>query len=121
MLKSAPGALARSVRRADARGFCAALDLCIPPLALLVMLNGIVFVLALAAVFGGGAAWAVIAQIAIGIAAAIAVGLAWVREGRRFASAATLLRLPFYILWKLPMYLGLARRGAPKDWLRTGR
>ena len=50
-----------------------------------------------------------------------AVVLAWFREGRRFASAATLLRLPFYVLWKLPMYLGLARRGAPRDWLRSGR
>jgi cellulose synthase/poly-beta-1,6-N-acetylglucosamine synthase-like glycosyltransferase len=121
MLRSAPGALVRSVRRADAHGFCAALDLCIPPLALLVMLNGIVFVLALVAVLAGGAAWAVIVQIAIGIVAAFAVGLAWLREGRRFASAATLLRLPFYVLWKLPMYVGFARRGAPKDWLRTGR
>jgi hypothetical protein len=25
------------------------------------------------------------------------------------------------LLWKLPMYVGLARKGAPKDWLRTGR
>jgi cellulose synthase/poly-beta-1,6-N-acetylglucosamine synthase-like glycosyltransferase len=121
MLQTAPGALIRSIRQADARGFCAALDLCIPPLALLVMLNGAAFVLALLANFAGGAAWPVIVQIAIGIVAAFAVGLAWVREGRRFASAATLLRLPFYILWKLPMYVGLARRGAPKDWLRTGR
>jgi hypothetical protein len=121
MLQTAPGALVRSIRRADARGFCAALDLCIPPLALLVMLNGIVFVLAIVAVLAGGAAWPVIVQIAIGIVAAFAVGLAWVREGRRFASATTLLRVPFYVLWKLPMYVGLARRGAPKDWLRTGR
>jgi cellulose synthase/poly-beta-1,6-N-acetylglucosamine synthase-like glycosyltransferase len=120
-LKTAPRALVRSIRRADARGFCAALDLCIPPLALLVMLNGIVFVLAVVAVLAGGAAWPAIVQVAIGIVAAFAVGLAWLREGRRFASAATLLRLPFYVLWKLPMYVGLARRGAPKDWLRTGR
>ncbi len=121
MLKTAPGALVRSIRRADARGFCAALDLCIPPLALLVVFNGVVFVLALVAVFAGGAAWPLIVQMAIGIVAAFAVGLAWNREGRRFASAATLLRLPLYVLWKLPMYVGLARRGAPKDWLRTGR
>jgi cellulose synthase/poly-beta-1,6-N-acetylglucosamine synthase-like glycosyltransferase len=121
MLKTAPGALVRSIRQADARGVCAALDLCIPPLALLVLLNAVVFVLALVAAFFGGAAWPMIVQIGIGIVAALAVGLAWVREGRRFASPATLLRLPFYVLWKLPMYVGLARRGAPKDWLRTGR
>jgi cellulose synthase/poly-beta-1,6-N-acetylglucosamine synthase-like glycosyltransferase len=121
MLKTAPGALARSVRSADVRAFFAALDLCIPPLALLVTLDAAAFLLALLLVFAGGAAWPVIVQVAIGIVAALAVALAWLREGRRFASAATLLRLPLYVLWKLPMYIALARRGAPKDWLRTGR
>lgn len=121
MLKTAPGALMRSVRRADAPGLCAALDLAIPPLALLVMLNGAAFLIALVAVLAGGAAWPVIVQVVVGILAALAVALAWAKEGRRFASAATLLRLPYYVLWKLPMYVGLARRGTPKDWLRTGR
>jgi len=32
-----------------------------------------------------------------------------------------LVRIPLYVLWKVPLYLGLARRGAPTDWLRTGR
>jgi len=121
MLKTAPAALARSVRRGDRRGLCAALDLCIPPLALLFVLNAAALLLAGLGVLAGGAAWPIFMQIAVGIVAAIAVVLAWVREGRRFASAATLLRLPFYVLWKLPMYVGLARRGAPKDWLRSGR
>src|SRR4051794_20965676 len=67
MLQTAPGALVRSIQRADPRGFCGALDLCIPPLALLVMLNGIVFVLAIVGVLAGGAAWPVIVQIAVGI------------------------------------------------------
>jgi hypothetical protein len=31
----------------------------------------------------------------------------------------TLARIPLYLIWKLPLYLGLARRGAPKEWLRT--
>ena len=121
MLKSAPAALARGVRRADARGFCAALDLCIPPLALLVMLNAVALALALLGTLAGGATWPVVVQITVGMLAAVAIALAWAMEGRRFASAATLLRLPFYVLWKLPMYVGLARRGAPRDWLRTGR
>jgi len=37
------------------------------------------------------------------------------------ASGTTLLRLPLYVLWKIPLYFGLARRGAPREWLRTGR
>jgi cellulose synthase/poly-beta-1,6-N-acetylglucosamine synthase-like glycosyltransferase len=121
MLSTAPGALMRSARRADVRGFYAALDLCIPPLALLVIINGTAFVLALAAVLVGSSVWPVTVQISIGILAVIALTIAWFREGRRFASASTLLRLPFYVMWKLPMYVGLVRRGAPKDWLRTGR
>jgi cellulose synthase/poly-beta-1,6-N-acetylglucosamine synthase-like glycosyltransferase len=121
MLKTAPAALARSLRRGDGRGLCAALDLCIPPLALLFLLNAAALLLSGLGVLAGGAAWPILGQIAVGAVAAIAVVLAWFREGRRFASAGTLLRLPLYVVWKLPMYVGLARRGAPEDWLRSGR
>ena len=121
MLGKAPAALAGSVRRGDLRGLCAALDLCIPPLALLAMLNALGLLLVWLLVLADGPVWPVIVQIAVGLLAIFAVLLAWLKEGRRFASAGTLVRLPLYVLWKLPMYVGLARRGAPKDWLRTGR
>jgi cellulose synthase/poly-beta-1,6-N-acetylglucosamine synthase-like glycosyltransferase len=121
MLRTGPSALARSLRRRDLRGLFAALDLCIPPLALLAVLNAGALVLVLFLLLAGSAVWPILIQIAAGIVAAFALALAWLKEGRRFASGATLLRLPFYVLWKLPMYVGLARRGAPKDWLRTGR
>jgi cellulose synthase/poly-beta-1,6-N-acetylglucosamine synthase-like glycosyltransferase len=120
-LKTAPVALLQSLRRADWPGAVAALNLCVPPLALLVLINIAVLVIALLGVLAGAAVWPLIVQVTVGIFAAIAITLAWLREGKRFASARTLLRLPFYVLWKLPMYVGLARRGAPKDWLRTGR
>jgi hypothetical protein len=29
--------------------------------------------------------------------------------------------MPFYMLWKIPMYFTFARHGAPKEWERTGR
>jgi len=53
--------------------------------------------------------------------AMFAVLVAWAREAREFISLGVLARLPLYVIWKLPMYLGLARRGTPKEWLRTGR
>ena len=81
MLKMAPTALMRSLRQADARGLCAALDLCIPPLALLVMLNGAALLLALLLLVLGGTAWPATVQIIVCILAAVAVALAWVREG----------------------------------------
>jgi hypothetical protein len=120
-LRLAPAAFKTSLMRADLRGLCAALDLSIPPLALLVLLNTAALVLALFAVLGGAAWWPALLQAALGGLAFLAIVLAWIIEGRKFASPMTLLQLPFYVLWKLPMYLGLVRRGAPKEWLRTGR
>lgn len=119
--RTAPRALARSLARGDLKGLLGALDLCVPPLALLFMLNVLAFLIAAIAVALGVSAWPLLVQVAAGVTAVIALALAWAREGRRFASGATLLRLPLYVLWKLPMYLGLARRGAPREWLRTGR
>jgi cellulose synthase/poly-beta-1,6-N-acetylglucosamine synthase-like glycosyltransferase len=119
--KEGPSAFFRSLARSDGQGLCAALDLCVPPIALLVLINTAVAALALVAVMFGSEAWPVIVQLAIFVLAAFAIALAWFREGRRFATAASLLRLPFYVIWKLPLYARLLRRGAPKEWLRPGR
>ena len=100
----------------------AGVDLLVPPLALFAALNCAVLIAAAAlAIAGGGGWWPIIVQAVLLAAAGLAVFLAWLREGRRFVSLAVLARVPLYVLWKLPMYLGLARRGAPGEWLRTGR
>jgi len=100
----------------------AGLDLLIPPLALFAALNMLVIpaAIALALIFGA-ALWPVAVQTALLACAGIVVFLAWLREGRQFVALAVLARVPLYVLWKLPLYLGLARRGAPAEWLRTGR
>ena len=120
-LHVAPRALIRSVRRGDFRGLWAAMDLCVPPLALLVMLNAFALFVTAVAIALGASSWPLLAQVAVGLLALIVLAMAWAREGRAFVSAGSLFRLPLYILWKVPLYLGLARRGAPKDWVRTGR
>jgi hypothetical protein len=89
---------------------------------LFAVLNVVALVIAAALVLAlGGAWWPVIAQLVLLVLAMFAVFVAWVREGREFISLGVLARLPLYVIWKLPMYLGLARRGTPKEWLRTGR
>lgn len=120
-LKQAPPAFLRSLVRFDPRGVFGALDLAVPPLSLLVVLNALAFILGIAVAVLGGWRWPLVLQAALAAVAFVALVLAWTCEGRRFASGATLLRLPLYVLWKLPIYLGLVRRGAPKEWLRSGR
>jgi uncharacterized membrane protein YphA (DoxX/SURF4 family) len=109
------------LRLLDLKGVAAALDLCVPPVALLALLNVAALILAGLCLVAGGPTWPLAVQLSIGLVAALAIAAAWFFEGRAFASALTLLGFPFYILWKLPMYLGLAWRGPPKDWLRSGR
>ena len=102
------------------RGVWASINLLIPPLALLILLDlaallfGSIFVW-----LAGARYWPVLALIVCLSIACLGLALAWAAGGRRFVSARGLARIPFYILWKLPMYVGFARRGAPKDWIRT--
>lgn len=118
-IRIAPSLFVRSLRRGDGAGICAALDLAVPPLALLVLLNLALLAIALLARAFGGALWPAFVQLLADTLAFVALSLAWFREGRQFASGATLLRMPLYVLWKLPMYLRFARHGVPKEWVRT--
>jgi cellulose synthase/poly-beta-1,6-N-acetylglucosamine synthase-like glycosyltransferase len=118
----APAAMWRALRRLDARGVAAALDLCVPPLALLGLVDGALLAAAVVLTLVSGASWWPV-LVLLGVIAGMAsvVLLAWAREGRAFLTPRVLLRLPLYMLWKVPLYLGLTRRGAPAEWLRTGR
>ena len=121
-LRQGPKEAWHGLRRGKPRAILAGLDLMIPPLALFALLNMAALTVAAALLLAfGGAWWPVIAQLILLLLAMIAVFVAWIREGREFISLGVLVRLPLYVIWKLPMYLGLARRGTPKEWLRTGR
>lgn len=104
------------------RSLLVGLDLMVPPMALFAVLNAAALLLsALLTWILAAAWWPVLAQIALLVLAAAAVFGAWLLEGRGFITLRVLVRMPLYVLWKLPMYLGLARHGAPKEWLRPGR
>jgi hypothetical protein len=119
---NAPGLIGSGLTTLSPRTILAGLDLMVPPLALLAMLNILVFASLVLLAALGVASWLPTAVLAtIGLLAATALLLAWWREGRDFLSPAALLRLPLYPLWKIPMYLKLARSGAPKIWQRTER
>ncbi|HVE39398.1 MAG TPA: glycosyltransferase family 2 protein [Planctomycetota bacterium] len=97
-----------------------ALDLAVPPLALLCLLWILV---------AGGAAFVALrighpqtAFISAGSGGLLflAVFLAWVRHGRRHVPGHVLLFAPVYVLWKIPVYAGFLFR-RQKEWVRTER
>lgn len=97
-----------------------ALDLCVPPVALLVMLVGVVWLLAGLAFALGAAAgpWGLATLVLAGLV--LAVGLAWWRVGREIVSFPTLLLAVAYALRKIPLYATfLVRRQV--SWVRSKR
>jgi cellulose synthase/poly-beta-1,6-N-acetylglucosamine synthase-like glycosyltransferase len=121
-LRVGPAMLGRSLARADIRAVWAAIDIMIPPFALLILLDLTVLLFTAAfTVLSRASLWPVSllgGALALSILALI---FAWMAGGSRFVSLGGLTRAPFYVAWKLPMYLAFARRGAPKEWQRTGR
>ncbi|MGB3404768.1 MAG: glycosyltransferase family 2 protein [Microcoleaceae cyanobacterium] len=97
-----------------------ALDLCVPPLSLLVMLwLAITAVTGLFSVLTG--IWLPTLLLSVeGILMAIAIITAWATFGRDRISGKTLLSIPFYVLWKIPLYFAFLFK-PQKDWVRTQR
>ena len=97
-----------------------ALDVCVPPLALFVLLLVVQAVLDAALWAAGGSALPlVLALVAITMVVA-ATKLAWLGFGRRIVSLAELLGAPLYIVAKLPLYARFLRRGK-REWVRARR
>jgi cellulose synthase/poly-beta-1,6-N-acetylglucosamine synthase-like glycosyltransferase len=121
-LAAAPGLFARGLAQFRPRDIWAAISLMIPPVALLMTANLLALLGAsiVTWVFGGDI-WPLLCLGAALMTATIAVVMAWHFGGSEFMPLSGLLRVPFYILWKLPLYLGLVSQGAPKEWNRTER
>lgn len=119
-LRSGPKLMAASVGRADLRAVWAALNLLIPPLALLVSFDlAALLVGALIVWLTGADTWPLLVLAGSLMLACVGLLAAWAAGGRQFVGLGGLARIPLYLAWKLPLYLGLARRGAPREWLRT--
>jgi cellulose synthase/poly-beta-1,6-N-acetylglucosamine synthase-like glycosyltransferase len=118
----APSLFARSLARSDWRRVWAAIDLMIPPIALLVLADAIALIGAgLLAGLAGAQIWPLLLLSLALALAAFAVALAWRAGGSEFITLSALARAPLYVLWKVPMYLRFARGGAPEEWVRTSR
>lgn len=120
ILQEFPRLLVKAVAKGDIRLLGLALDLAVPPLALLAILLSVVCAGALAGLGLGLPAWPLqLALLASGLLLT-AVLLAWHGWGRQVISFADLLRVPFYVLAKVPLYLKFWTR-RQKAWVRTER
>ncbi len=115
-----PRLLAGALRKRDLGLLGMALDLAVPPLALLVMLLcATTFLSGLFWLFGGAALPLLFALVCCFLLA-VAVVIAWYGWGRDVVSLGELLSIPGYILAKIPIYLGFVRK-RQKEWVRTDR
>lgn len=110
------GGIANRSRHRAALG----LHLMVPPLALLLMLGTLA--LSGVAVLGLlGQDWLPALTLAVALfVALVAVASAWLIEGRATLTPCAALEAPFYILWKIPLYLGFLSKDR-RGWTRTRR
>ncbi len=120
LLNQVPRLIKASINQRRFDLLATALDLCIPPLSLLVMIWTIAMLGSLlAGVFAG--VWTPGILLAIeGLILAISIFGAWAKFGRDDVSGITLLTIPFYILSKITLYLAFLIKPQTK-WIRTER
>lgn len=96
------------------------LDLLVPPLALLALLVVAGSIVSLVLPFFGATPVPGILLLATATSLLLSVVAAWWRCGRPYLSAAAMLKLPLYVVWKVPLYLAMLAR-KPVGWVRTER
>jgi hypothetical protein len=120
MLAEAPRLLAQGVARLDATLVGMALDLLVPPVALLTLVLGALLAAGAALAHASGPSAPLgVASVASALLAATVVA-AWAAFGRGAVSLAELAGAPLYALRKLPIYLGFFTR-RQVEWVRTRR
>jgi cellulose synthase/poly-beta-1,6-N-acetylglucosamine synthase-like glycosyltransferase len=98
-----------------------ALDLCVPPLSLLLMLWAAALILSVAVALLDISFWLpTILLAAEGMLILVSIVSAWVKFGRESIPGKTLLAVPLYMLWKIPLYFAFLVR-PQTQWVRTER
>ena len=120
ILREVPAILRGALARRDGGLFGMALDLAVPPLALLAGLLAVDWLLALGAWLFGAGTGAVLAASALLAGFLLAVVGAWFVRGRDLVRFTELLSVPWYIAAKLPVYVRFIVR-RQRAWVRTDR
>jgi cellulose synthase/poly-beta-1,6-N-acetylglucosamine synthase-like glycosyltransferase len=120
LIEQVPRLLKESIAQKRSDLLALALELSVPPLSLLVILWLTALGCAVLAARSGLASTPAILLAAEGLLILVAIVGAWAKFGRAEVSLLTLLAVPFYVLWKIPLYLAFLVRPQTK-WIRTSR
>jgi cellulose synthase/poly-beta-1,6-N-acetylglucosamine synthase-like glycosyltransferase len=120
LLNQVPRLLGAAVRqrRLDLAGL--ALELSVPPLSMLFLLWGTTLAGLVCWWLAGGMAGPVLVLGGGILAVFLSIFAAWARFGREDLPFTSLLAAPFYVLWKVPIYLAFLLR-PERTWVRTER
>ena len=98
-----------------------ALDLAVSPLALVVLMWCVLMAMAGGmAMLGWASAVPLVALLAIGGVMVASILAAWAGFAREIVPWTALLAVPFYVFWKIPVYVGFLFK-RQKVWIRTQR
>jgi cellulose synthase/poly-beta-1,6-N-acetylglucosamine synthase-like glycosyltransferase len=120
VLATAPRLMLGALRRLDPRLFALALDLAVPPLALLALLWTAAAALTGAAWWLVGAAAPATVVLASGALLFVAILAGWLRFAGPGTTLRALARVPAYVLWKVPLYLAYLGKRQTR-WQKTRR
>jgi cellulose synthase/poly-beta-1,6-N-acetylglucosamine synthase-like glycosyltransferase len=116
-----PRLLREAVRQRRPSLAALAADLAVPPLALLIVILGVMGLIAGSAAFAGASTAALKITVIALLLVTLATVLAWVRFGRGRVPILALVLAPVYLAWKLPLYAAFFFRRRQKEWVRTQR
>ena len=97
-----------------------ALELSVPPLAMLFLLWAAALTALAGGWWAGGSSLPALVLAAAGAAALLSILAAWARFGRERLPLRSLLAAPLYVLGKAPLYAAFLLR-PQRDWVRTER
>jgi len=120
LLTQVPPLIVASIRQQRLDLLAIALDLCVPPLALLVLLWTAALMASVGMAIFNISVFPFYCLAFEGILLLVAILLTWFKFGRSILSLKKLLSIPFYILWKLPMYFNFLKK-PQQEWVRTQR
>jgi hypothetical protein len=116
-----PGALVKSLRDRNLGLAALAVDMAVPPLALLVLVTALCEILGgVAFVLGAPRAALAIPSLST-VLIVLGTALAWTTVGRDVLPLRELFRLPLHAIQKLVFYHRIASGKAPSAWIRTDR